>query len=52
MAQHHWPLRRSLTNPRVLALSFVYFGTVYGLYAISFFLLSIVAGSGRCSTPS
>ena len=46
VAQHHWPLRRSLTDPRVLALSFVYFGTVYGLYAISFFLPSIVAGFG------
>ena len=46
-AQHHWPLRRSLTNPRVLALSFVYFGTVYGLYAVSFFMPSIVAGFGK-----
>jgi MFS transporter, ACS family, tartrate transporter len=39
----HWPLRRSLTNPRILALSFVYFGVVYGLYALSFFLPQIVA---------
>jgi MFS transporter, ACS family, tartrate transporter len=40
----HWPLRRSLTNPRILALSFVYFGVVYGLYALSFFLPQIVDG--------
>lgn len=40
----HWPLRKSLTNPRVLALSFVYFGVVYGLYALSFFLPTIVDG--------
>jgi len=39
----HWPLRKSLTNPRILALSFVYFGVVYGLYALSFFLPQIVA---------
>ncbi len=41
---HHWPLRKSLTNSRVLGLSFVYFAAVYGLYALSFFLPSIVAG--------
>lgn len=40
----HWPLRRSLTDPRILALSFVYFGVVYGLYALSFFLPTIVDG--------
>lgn len=40
----HWPLRRSLTSPRVLALSLVYFGVVYGLYALSFFLPTIVDG--------
>ena len=39
----HWPLRKSLTNSRILALSFVYFGVVYGLYALSFFLPQIVA---------
>jgi len=39
----HWPLRKSLTQPRILALSFVYFGVVYGLYALSFFLPQIVA---------
>ena len=40
----HWPLRRSLTDPRILALAFVYFGIVYGLYALSFFLPTIVDG--------
>lgn len=41
---YHWPLRRSLTDPRILALAVVYFGIVYGLYALSFFLPTIVAG--------
>lgn len=40
----HWPLRRSLTDRRILALAAVYFGIVYGLYALSFFLPTIVAG--------
>ncbi|WP_433798527.1 MFS transporter [Actinomycetospora sp. CA-084318] len=40
----HWPLRRALTHPRILALAFVYFGITYGLYALSFFLPTIVAG--------
>lgn len=40
---HHWPLKKSLTNPRILGLAFVYFAAVYGLYALSFFLPSIVA---------
>jgi MFS family permease len=39
-----WSLRKSLTSPRILALAFVYFGVVYGLYAVSFFLPTIVAG--------
>ena len=39
-----WSLRKSLTSPRILALAFVYFGIVYGLYAVSFFLPTIVAG--------
>jgi ACS family tartrate transporter-like MFS transporter len=41
---HGWSLKRALTSARVLALAFVYFGVVYGLYALSFFLPSIVAG--------
>ena len=40
----HYPLRRVLTNPRVWGLGMVYFGVVYGLYAVSFFLPTIVAG--------
>ena len=40
----HWPLRKALTHPRVLALAFVYFGLTYGLYAVSFYLPTIVAG--------
>jgi MFS family permease len=40
----HWPLRRVLTDLRVWGLGMVYFGVVYGLYALSFFLPTIVAG--------
>ncbi|MGV0849115.1 MFS transporter [Mycolicibacterium phlei] len=40
----HWPLKRALTHPRILALAFVYFGITYGLYAVGFFLPTIVAG--------
>lgn len=40
----HYPLRRTLTSPRVWALALVYFGVAYGLYALAFFLPSIVAG--------
>lgn len=36
--------RDSLTRGRVWALAFVYFGVVYGLYALSFFLPTIIAG--------
>jgi MFS family permease len=43
-AAHHWPLRKALTHPRILALAFVYFGIAYGLYALGFFLPTIVAG--------
>lgn len=41
---HHWSLRRALTHPRILALAFVYFGIAYGLYALGFFLPTIIAG--------
>ena len=34
----------ALHSPRVLALSWVYFGIVYGLYALGFFLPTIVKG--------
>jgi MFS family permease len=46
-AAHHWPLRKALAHPRVLGLAFVYFGIAYGLYALGFFLPTIVAGFGR-----
>ncbi|MGI9123764.1 MAG: MFS transporter [Mycobacterium sp.] len=41
---YRFPLRRTLTSPRVWALALVYFGIAYGLYALAFFLPSIVAG--------
>jgi MFS family permease len=34
----------ALKSPRVLGLSWVYFGVVYGLYALGFFLPTIVKG--------
>ncbi|MQA98454.1 MAG: MFS transporter [Streptosporangiales bacterium] len=34
----------ALRSPRVLALSWVYFGVVYGLYALGFFLPTIIDG--------
>lgn len=43
-ATEHWPLRKALTHPRIFALSFVYFGIVYGLYTLGFFLPTIIAG--------
>lgn len=39
-----WPLKTALSHPRMLALAFVYFGIVYGLYAVGFFLPTIVTG--------
>lgn len=42
--RYHYPLRRALLQPRIWALAFVYFGTVYGLYSMSFFLPTIIAG--------
>ncbi len=43
-AQFHVSVRQSLTRPRVWALAFVYFGGVYGLYALGFFLPTIIKG--------
>ncbi|MCX4775319.1 MFS transporter [Streptomyces sp. NBC_01264] len=37
-------LRRSLRDARVLVLCAVYFGVVYGLYALTFFLPQVIAG--------
>lgn len=42
--RYHYPLRYTLLRPRVWALGFVYFGIVYGLYAVGFFLPTIVDG--------
>ncbi|NKY84823.1 MFS transporter [Nocardia veterana] len=39
-----WTIRRSLTSRRVLGLAAIYGGIVYGLYALGFFLPTIVAG--------
>jgi len=42
----------ALKSPRVLALSWVYFGVVYGLYALGFFLPTIVKNfSAQYGTP-
>jgi MFS transporter, ACS family, tartrate transporter len=38
------PTREALTDPRVLALSVVYFGIVFGLYVLAFFLPQVVDG--------
>ncbi|WP_040807301.1 MFS transporter [Nocardia concava] len=40
----HWTLRKSLTHPRILGLALVYAGIVYGLYALGFFLPTIING--------
>lgn len=42
--QHHMPWGKSLANPRVWGFAIIYFGLVYGLYAISFFLPTIIGG--------
>ena len=39
-----WSIRRVLTSPLILGLAMVEFGVGYGIYALSFFLPSIVAG--------
>ena len=41
---YHVSIRESLTSGRVWALAFVYFGIVYGLYALGFFLPTIIKG--------
>lgn len=41
---HSPSLWRVLTNPRVVLLSLVYFGVVYGVYALTFFLPQLVEG--------
>ncbi|TQJ51795.1 MFS transporter [Phycicoccus sp. SLBN-51] len=41
---YHVSMRESLTSRRIWALAFVYFGIVYGLYALGFFLPTIIKG--------
>jgi MFS family permease len=45
--QFNWPLRRVLSNGRTVCLGFIAFGLLYGLYAVSFFLPTIVAGFSK-----
>ncbi|MEU7632070.1 MFS transporter [Nocardia sp. NPDC049220] len=40
----HWTVRKALTHPRVLGLALIYGGIVYGLYALGFFLPTIIDG--------
>ncbi|WP_433194714.1 MFS transporter [Nocardia sp. CA-107356] len=40
----HWTVRQALTHPRVLGLALIYGGIVYGLYALGFFLPTIING--------
>ena len=41
---HHASIRTVLFNGRVWTLALIYFGFVYGLYALAFFLPTIIAG--------
>ncbi len=45
-AAHGMSVIEALSNPRVLALSLVYFGAVAALYGVGFFLPTIVKGFG------
>ncbi|MEU7768101.1 MFS transporter [Nocardia sp. NPDC049190] len=40
----HWTVGKALTHPRVLGLALIYGGIVYGLYALGFFLPTIING--------
>jgi MFS family permease len=42
--ERRWTVRRSLTHPRILVLCLVDFGLTYGLYALGFFLPTIISG--------
>ena len=46
MTLHHYSLMQALLNPKVLALSVVYFGVVATNYGLTFFLPQIVQGFG------
>jgi len=43
---HTVGLRAALTDARVLAMSVVYFGIVFGLYVLAFFLPTVIEGFG------
>ena len=43
-SQHHVSIRHAFKSGRVWALSFIYFGFIYGLYALAFFLPTIIEG--------
>jgi len=42
--QKHVSVKFAFTNGRVWMLSFIYFGFIYGLYSLAFFLPTIIAG--------
>ena len=48
----HITLRQALTEPRVLALSLVYFGIVAGLYSLTFWTPQIVKAFGLSNTAT
>ena len=53
----HPSIRSAFTNGRVWVLGLIYFGFIYGLYTLAFFLPTIIAGfqtavRGRSSTTS
>lgn len=47
-----YTLREALTDPRVIALGFVYFGIVAGMYGLTFWLPQIVKGFGFSNTAT
>ncbi|GAA1667641.1 MFS transporter [Fodinicola feengrottensis] len=44
-ARHHMTVLQAIVKPRVLALSLIYFATVFGLYGIGFWLPQIIKKS-------
>ncbi len=46
VAQRHFSVKDAILNPKVLALSFVYFGAVATNYGVGFFLPQIIKGFG------
>ena len=48
----HYTLREALTDRRVLALSFVYFGIATGMYGLTFWLPQIVKGFGLSNSAT